>query len=156
MLLLLKISNPLVNEVQTSNSKVIFRTWNNIFDWQIQKGLLLVLSLINWLNTNTNTQERVVSYAMCVHWLDMLSPLLARPTIPMAIPSPKLAIQQPFYASEPILQYGWNSRFHTQVPLWSLHIFRGGVCLIHGGIRQYWWFHTCGLVFAEFVTIGPK
>ena len=36
-----------------------------------------------------NTQERVCSYAMCIHWLDMPSPppLLARPTIPMAGPT---------------------------------------------------------------------
>ena len=49
-------------------------------------------------NTITNTQEGAASYAMCIRWLDMASPLVARPTIPMAIPSPKLAIQQPFYA----------------------------------------------------------
>ena len=84
-----------------------------------------------------NTQERVCSYAMCTHWLDMPSPLLARPTIPMAGPTNSipqtshwtLFIEQPFCAWKPRLQYDWNSRFHTQAP--GLHLF--SVCLIPGG-----------------------
>ena len=82
MLLLFKISNPLVNEVQTSNPKVLFGT-RNIFAWQIQKkGLQRNTNT----NTITNTQEGAASYAMCIHWLDMPSPQVARPTIRIAVP----------------------------------------------------------------------
>ena len=61
--------------------------------------------------------------------------------------------------AEPILQYDWNSRFHTQAPAWSLHLFRAGVCLIHGAGHCIGGaiVHTCALwVFAVFFTIGPK
>ena len=61
-----------------------------------QEGSASCVMSIHWLDTNT--QEGAVSYAMCVHWLDMPSPPQTRPTIPMVVPSPKLAIQQPFYA----------------------------------------------------------
>ena len=51
-----------------------------------QEGSASCIMCIHWLDINTNTQEGAVSYAMCIHWLDMPSPLLARPTIPMAVP----------------------------------------------------------------------
>ena len=50
-----------------------------------------------------------------------------------AIPSPKLAIQQPFYAclclTMPILRYDWNSGFHTPAP--ATCSFAESTCLFY-------------------------
>ena len=50
-----------------------------------------------------------------------------------AIPSPKLAIQQPFYAclclTMPILRYDWNSGFHTPAP--ATYSFAESTCLFY-------------------------
>ena len=50
-----------------------------------------------------------------------------------AIPSPKLAIQQPFYAclclTMPILRYDWNSGFHTLAP--ATCSFAESTCLFY-------------------------
>ena len=106
-MLLFKISNPLVNEAHATSLRGKYT----------RAGLFLC---------NVYT---LVGYA---------KPLLARPTIPMAGPTNSipqtshstLFIEQPFCAAwEPILQYDWNSRFHTQAP--GLHLF--SVCLIPGG-----------------------
>ena len=52
-----------------------------------------------------------------------------------AIPSPKLAIQQPFYAclclTMPILRYDWNSGFHTLAP--ATCSFAESTCLFYPG-----------------------